>query len=257
MLARVLFLILAIATLGDAQEKGTKPALAKPEIRTASPDFEQDPLSLGEPLSYWIASIRARDKETDLAFDAIMSLGARGGPAIPELARIVAEPFVPVRVGIDNQEAVLEKLLELNTRVNAINALAVIGDQAVSSAQVLIRWALSPRVVVEKIETDADYELFVEMITIDVLERMRVASVVNSFGVKAAPAIQSLLTIGDSEGRKFAVAILNDAALPIIDRLLKSKNCGDRSLGVEMLLHMWPVVAKGHLSELKKNNQCR
>ena len=97
MLARVIFLILAIATLGDAQEKVAKPALATPGIRTASPDLEQDPVSMGKPLSYWIASIRARDKETDLAFDAIMSLGARGGPAIYSNQRIAATTVLALR----------------------------------------------------------------------------------------------------------------------------------------------------------------
>jgi hypothetical protein len=216
----------------------------------------QEPIAFGKPLSYWISSIHAHNEHMDLAFAAIMSIGPLAAPAVSELTQVLSEPFVPIRVGIDDKNAVADKLVDIDIRVSAINALAAIGDEAAPSVPALIRWALSPRVVVEKMETEADRHLFIEMVTIDVVERMRVAGLISSFGVKAAPAIHSLLTAGDSEGRKFAVAILSDAALPIISQLLKSKRCEDRTLGVEMLLHMWPVVAKEHLIELKKTTQC-
>jgi hypothetical protein len=238
MLTRVVLLITVMVTQGQAQQP------------------QQDPISFGKPLSYWIASIQSRDEQMDHAFYAIMSLGPEAAPAIPELTKIVLEPFRPVRVGVDDKNVVADKLIDMDIHVSAINALAAIGAEAVASAPALIRWALTPRVIVEKIESEADRHLFVEMITIDVAERMRVAGLISSFGVKAAPAIHSLLTKGDSEGRKLAVAILSDAALPIIAELLKSRKCEDRQLGVEMLLHMWPVVAKEHLIELKKTTEC-
>jgi hypothetical protein len=39
-------------------------------------------------------------------------------------------------------------------------------------------------------------------------------------------------------------------------RVVEIQKGEDRKLGVEMLLHMWPVVAKEHLIELKKTTEC-
>lgn len=95
-----------------------------------------------------------------------------------------------------------------------------------------------------------DNELFVDLITLDVLERMRVAGAVARFGPAAAPAVLALLKSPDGEKRKLGVAILNANALPIAARLLKSRSCEDRDGGLAILADMWPVVAKEHLAEL-------
>ena len=247
-----------IAIIGIMLNLGqTQGQLAQTEPQTGvSNAVQPEPTYLGKPLSYWIASIRTRDQQIYVAFDAIMTLGPRAQAAVPELTRLIAEPFDPVRIGVDNDDVVLSKLQDIDVRGTAVNALEAIGEEAASSSQPLIRWALTPRVVLERIETGEDRELFVDIVTMDVVERMRVAGVIHSFGVGAAPAIHSLLTAKDSESRKFGVAILSEAALPLVAQLLKSINCDSRKLGVEMLLHMWPVVAKEHLIELKNMTGC-
>lgn len=60
-----------------------------------------DSLSQGKPLSYWLRSIRDRDDEIEGAFDAIIDLGPDAWPAVEPLTRFVAEPFVPVGIGVD------------------------------------------------------------------------------------------------------------------------------------------------------------
>jgi hypothetical protein len=228
----------------------------EPQTQVSEPAGQTEPTYLGKPLSYWIASIRNRDQQIYVAFDAIMTLGPRAQAAVPDLTGLIAAPFVPVRIGVDDDDAVLRKLQDIDVRGTAVTALEAIGEDASSSSLPLIRWALTPRVVLERLESDGDRELYVDMVTMDVVERMRVAGVVHSFGTGAAPAIHSLLNAKDSESRKFGVAILSDAALPIVAHLLKSFNCDSRKLGVEMLLHMWPVVAKEHLVELKNMTGC-
>jgi hypothetical protein len=228
----------------------------EPQTQVSQPTVQPEPTYLGKPLSYWIASIRNRDQQIYVAFDAIMTLGPSAQAAVPELTRLIAEPFVPVRIGVDDDDAVLRKLQDIDVRGTAAIALEAVGEDAASSSLPLIRWALTPRVVLERIETEDDRELYIDIVTMDVLERMRVAGVVHSFGVGAAPAIHSLLNAKDSESRKFGVAILNDAALPLVAQLLKSLNCDSRKLGVELLLHLWPVVAKEHLIELKNMTGC-
>src|SRR6187399_2534059 len=63
-----------------------------------------DPVSLGEPLSYWLKVIRERNtEELGMAFDAIVELGPAASAAVPELTQIVAEPFAPIRLGRDDK----------------------------------------------------------------------------------------------------------------------------------------------------------
>ena len=213
----------------------------------------------GKPLSYWLRSIRDRDDKILLAFDAIIDLGPDAWPAVEELTRIVAEPFTPVRIGVDRDDVIAPKLLSIHLRADAIDALTAIGEAAASSTVPLIQWALTVRVIPINLDNLKDDELFVDLITIDVLERMRVAGAVARFGPAAAPAIVALLKSPDGEKRKLGVAILSQNALPIVADLLKSRNCEDRKRGIAILADMWPVVAKEHLAELKTATrlQCR
>jgi hypothetical protein len=98
--------------------------------------------------------------------------------------------------------------------------------------------------------------VFIDLVAMDVLERMRGAGAVAEFGVGAAPAVQRLMESNDPEKRKFAVAILNAASLPILSDLMKSRNCSDRMLGLSVLADMWPVVASSHLDALTEMLAC-
>jgi hypothetical protein len=98
--------------------------------------------------------------------------------------------------------------------------------------------------------------VFIDLVAMDVLERMRGAGAVAEFGVGAAPAVQRLMESNDPERRKFAVAILNAASLPILSDLMKSRNCSDRTLGLSILADMWPVVASSHLDALTEMLAC-
>jgi hypothetical protein len=168
----------------------------------------------------------------------------------------VAEPFTPVRIGVDRDDVIAPKLLSIRLRADAIDALTAIGVAAASSAVPLIQWALTVRVIPMKLDNMKDDELFVDLITMDVLERMRVAGAVARFGPAAAPAIVALLKAPDGEKRKLGVAILSENTLPIAAYLLKSRNCENRKRGIAILADMWPVVAKEHLTELETALVC-
>jgi hypothetical protein len=217
---------------------------------------QREPMYQGEPLSYWVRSIRDRDEKMRLSIDAIIDLGPDAWPAAEELTRIVAEQFTPVRIGVDRDDVIASKLSSIRLRADAIDALTAIGEAAASSTAPLIQWALAVRVIPMNLDNVKDKELFVDLITIDVLERMRVAGAVARLGPAAAPAIVALLKSPDGEKRKLGVAILNENALPIVAYLLKSRNCEDRKRGIAILADMWPVVAEEHLAELKAAPVC-
>jgi hypothetical protein len=226
------------------------------QIDKTSGGIQRDPTYHGEPLSYWVRSIRDRDEKILLAIDAVTDLGPDAWPAVGELTRIVAEPFTPVRIGVDQDDVIASKLFSLHLRADAIDALTAIGEAAASSSAPLIQWAVTVRVIPMNLDNVKDNELFVDLITLDVLERMRVAGAVARFGPAASPAIVALLKSPDGEKRKLGVAILNENALPIAAHLLKSRNCEDRKRGIAILDDMWPVVAKQHLAELKAAPVC-
>ena len=217
---------------------------------------QHEPQYQGKPLRYWMRSIRDRDDKILLAFDAIMDLGPDAWPAVEELTQIVAEPFTPVRIGVDRDDVIAPKLLSIQLRADAIDALTAIGEAAASSAVPLIQWALTVRVIPMNPDNLKGHKLFVDLRTMDVLERMRVAGAVARFGPAAAPAIVALLKSPDDEKRKFGVAILSENALPIVAHLLKSRNCEDRKRGIAILADMWPVVAKEHLAALNTAFVC-
>lgn len=226
------------------------------QIKKRAGETQREPMYQGEPLSYWLTSIRDRDDKIVLAFDAIRDLGPDAWPAVEELTRIVAEPFTPVSIGVDRDDVIAPKLLSIHLRADAIDALTAIGEAAASSAAPLIQWALTVRVIPMNLDNVKDNELLVDLITIDVLERMRVAGAVARFGPAAAPAIVALLKSPDGEKRKLGVAILSENALPLAAYLLKSRNCEDRKRGIAILADMWPVVAKEHLGNLKTALVC-
>ena len=223
--------------------------------KTAS-GTQREPMYQGKPLSYWMTSIRDRDERMVPAFDAIVELGPDAWPAVEELTRIVAEPFTPFRIGVDREDMVASKLFSIGLRAEAIDALTAIGEAAASSTVPLIEWALTVRFIPMNLDDLKDGELFVDLITSDVLERMRVAGAVARFGPAAAPAIVALLKSPDDEKRKFGVAILSENALPIVAHLLKSRNCEDRKRGIAILADMWPVVAKENLAALNTASIC-
>ena len=226
------------------------------QIGKTAGEIQHEPTSQGHPLSYWLKSIQDRDDKIVRAFDAIRDLGPDASSAVEELTRIVVEPFTPVRIGIDGDDVIVPKLLSIYLRADAIDALTAIGEAAASSSQSLIQWALTVRVIPVNLDHLHDSQLFVDLITLDVLERMRVAGAVARFGPDAAPAIAALLKSPDGERRKLGVAILSEEALPLAARLLKSRNCEDRKRGIAILADMWPVVAKEHIAELNAALAC-
>ena len=225
-------------------------------INNAAGETPRESMYQGKPLSYWLRSLRDRDDKIVLALDAMTDLGPDAWPAVEELTRIVAEPFTPVRIGEDLRDVVAAKLSSIRLRSGAIDALTAIGEAAASSTLPLIQWALAVRVIPINLDILSDNELFVDLLTIDVLERMRVAGAVARFGPAAAPAVAALLKSSDDEKRKLAVAILSENTLPIVAHLLKSRNCQDQRRGIAILADMWPVVAKDHLTELKTALVC-
>jgi hypothetical protein len=214
-----------------------------------------DPVSLGEPLSHWIKVIRERNtEELGMAFDAIVELGPAASAAVSELTQIVAEPFTPIRLGRDDKSEVLTKLRMIFMKGGAIDSLGAIGEKAAPSARSVIEWSLTIRVLPP--EDRSANALFIELVSMDVMERMRGAGTVAQFGIGAAPAVQELMESADSDRRKFAVAILNEAALPIVSSLMNSGSCRDRMLGLSALADMWPVVASSHLDYLTEILAC-
>jgi hypothetical protein len=216
---------------------------------------QKDPVSLDKPLSYWIKVIRDRnEEELDTAFDAIIELGPGASAAVPELTQIVAEPFTPIRIGKDDKREVLSKLQTILMKAGAVDGLGAIGPEAAPSARSVIEWSLTIRVLPPE-DRGAD-AMFIELVSMDVLERMRGAGTIAQFGIGAAPAVLELMKSNDSDRRKFAVAILNEATLPIVSDLMKSENCTERMRGLSVLADLWPVVASSHLDALTDTLAC-
>ena len=215
-----------------------------------------NPVYMGKPMSYWVESIRNRDEEMELAFAAIMTLGPDAESAVPELLRIVAEPFTAIRVGMDRRDQVAAKVSNIQLRAEAVEALGAVGPSAASASSSLIEWALTVRVIPMNLSAREDEELFIDLVAVDVLERMRVAGAVALFGKSAIlPVAVSLASRNDDE-RKLAVAILSEHAPLIAASLLKSENCESRKLGLVILIDMWPVVSADHLKDFMSALAC-
>jgi hypothetical protein len=228
---------------------------ADPTIKGIA-EVQQQPVYMGRSLDHWLISIRNRDSEMERAISAVRTLGPDAQAAVPELTQIVAEPFAPVRIGVDDRNLIAAKLRNLQLRADAIDALAAIGEAALPSSVTLLQWAFSVRVVPGRTPNVEDDDLFVGLVAMDVLERMRVAGAIANFGRGALPVIAALLTSPDGEDRKLAVAILDVNTLPIVTDLLTSKDCNERKLGLAILVDMWPVVPRDHLLELKSKHLC-
>jgi hypothetical protein len=244
----LIFMVAASTMLGWSAEER--------QIDKTASKTQGEPMYQGKPLDYWLTSIRNRDDRIMLAFDAIIDLGPDAWPAVEELTRIVAEPFTPVRIGVDRDAVIASALFSIGLRAEAIDALTAIGEAAASSTVSLIQWALTVRVIPANLDDLSEGALFIDLVTIDVLERMRVAGAVARFGPTASPAIAALLKSPDGEKRKLGVAIVGEGALPIVANLLKSRKCEDRKRGIEILADMWPIVAKEHLAALKTALVC-
>lgn len=218
--------------------------------------LRDDPISMGHPFSYWMKIIQDRDVEkSEMAFDAVFELGPKAWRAVPELTQIIAEPFAPIRIGTDSRSEIHEKLLNIHLRAGAVDSLGAIGRAAASAAGPTIRWALTTRIIVTSPLAGRD-RFFIELVGVDVLERMRVAGAVARFGIGAAGAVQDLVESPDNERRKFAAAILNDTTVTVATELMRSESCEDRMIGLSLLSAMWPVVSKEHLSILKETLSC-
>jgi hypothetical protein len=217
---------------------------------------QHDPVYMGKQLNYWIESLRNRDEEMRLAFAAINALGPDAESAVPELVRILSEPFTAVWVGIDKREQIAEKVANIELRADAIDALGAIGPRAAAATPTLIQWALMVRVIPMSLSTREDEELYINLIAVDVLERMRVAGAVALFGRSALGPVAISLASQNDEERKLAVAILSEHAPAIAASLLKSDNCESRKLGFAILMDMWPVVSADHLRDLSGAVTC-
>jgi hypothetical protein len=176
--------------------------------------------------------------------------------SVLELAGILDEPFDPIRVGVDSGDVIAEKLSEIQCRADIVDLLGIMGEMAASSSAALMDWALAKRVIAPIRPDPVDNGLFVDLLAIDILERMRVAGAVARFGPAAVREIAIALKSGDGERRKLAVAILSENSLPVARILLKSEDCDDRMLGISILADMWPVIPKDHLKELKNATVC-
>jgi hypothetical protein len=191
-----------------------------------------------------------------VAFDAIRSLGPDAWPAVPELTRIVAAPFVPVEIGKDSEETIASKLYDIELRSEAVDGLAAIGGAAAPSTASIIEWALTIRVLPGETSTREEDEQFIELVALDAQYRIGVIVAVSRFGRPAVPTLKRLLRSPDVEKRKFAVAILGEEALTIATDLLKSHDCEGQQLAITILNDMDPVVPRVYLDEMKKARAC-
>ena len=85
----------------------------------------------GKPLSDWIKAVHDRDEATmPLALDAIRIMGPSAKAAVPELTRLLSDPFRPIQLGKDSDTTIATKLDDIEVRSAAIDALASIGKAA-------------------------------------------------------------------------------------------------------------------------------
>jgi hypothetical protein len=243
-------------TVSGAQDLGSKRTLPDTRALTSRVANQQDPTAFGRPLSYWLERLHNRDPEAYIAVAAIVELGPDAKAAIPELTQIIAEPFVPIQPGKDSRDEIRTKLLNIDLRAGAVDGLGAIGKVAAGSADTVIRWGLTLRVVAPVERSSSTDTLFIRLIGIDVVERMRAAGTVAQFGLDAFPSIQELIESDDNEKLKFAAAILNEDTLLAAAILMQREDCISRIRGLSLLGGMWPVVAVEHLEALKEVLKC-
>src|SRR3954470_24658421 len=78
------------------------------------PDFQ------GKPFTYWVQVLRDRDDKMDFAFASIRQLGPRAVGALPELKKILEEPFSPIVVGTIHRNDLLASLANIELRGKAV-----------------------------------------------------------------------------------------------------------------------------------------
>ena len=179
-----------------------------------------DPIAFGHPLTFWIQVLRERNFETfDLAIDAIVMLGPGAKAAIPELTQVLNEPFNPITFGTDTREEIRSKLLSIHFKAGAVDGLGAMGEEAAGTADAVIRWGLTRRVIASDARPRSTDGILIGLIGVDVLERMRAAGAVARFGANAAGPVQSLIQSDDNEKRKFAAAIMNDETVDRFGRV--------------------------------------
>jgi hypothetical protein len=204
----------------------------------------------GKPIGFWLKALRERNEELlSGAFEAIYSLDEDAWIAVPELTRVVAAPFVPIRVGRDSPEVIAAKVYDIAIRTEAIDTLTWIGPASSRSAPTLVEWALTNRVVPPSRKNAIDNELFIELVALDAEQKMRVAGAVAAFGPDVLPVVSRLLISAEASKRKLAVAILSQDALPAAAKLLESEDCQERELGLRIMKDMDLVVGQRYLDE--------
>jgi hypothetical protein len=210
----------------------------------------------GKPLSYWIKAVRDRDEaRMSLALEAIRLLGPEARTAVPELTRLLADPFRPIQLGKDSDATIAAKLYDIEVRSAAIDALASIGDDAATATLPVIQWALTMRVI-PGAGGSMDRERFIALVTLEAEYRIRVINAIEQFGEPAIPTLRRLLKSPDPERRKFAVIALGTDILPIAEELLQSRDCAEAQLGVTILRDLAPIVASAYLAELQETLTC-
>jgi hypothetical protein len=239
-------------------DRDTNKLQGAPSNLMASRDRPSDePSYQGRPLSHWLRIIRDRnEEELPLAFDAICYLGPDAQAAVPPLTRIVTAPFAPIYIGKDSDDLIASKLYDIELRLEAIDALACIGEAASSATIPMINWAVTARVVPPEIHNAKNDERFIDLVTMDVEQRIQVVIAIAELGDAARPILIEVLKSAGAEKRKLAVAILGEEALTIAADLLRSRDCDDARLGITILGDMEPVVARAHLTELKNRLVC-
>jgi len=239
---------------GRQEAKTTAPAASWDTDRRGT---QADPKFDGKPLSYWIKAIRDRDEEAmPPALDAIRMLGPAAKTAVPELMRLLSDPFQPIRLGKDSDTIIATKLDDIEVRSAAIDALASIGKAAASATLPIIQWALTVRVIPTHVSDREEHERFVALVMLEAEYRIRVLHAIEQFGEPATPILEQLLKSPDSERRKFAAIALGTDILPIATDFITSRNCDDAQLGITLLNDLAPAVAPAYLTELQEMLRC-
>jgi hypothetical protein len=261
-IGKTLVLLLLVAAITPYQLK----AQGRPDIRTsviaASWDTGKKTSARerdfnGKPLSYWMKAIHDRDEATiSDALDAIRFFGPEARAAVPELTRLLSDPFHPIQLGKDSDTTIATKLYDIEVRSAAIDALAAIGEYAAPATLPVIQWALTVRVIPFRVNTLEEHVRLVDLVTLDAEYRIRVIHAIEQFGEPAIPTLVRLLRSPDSDRRKFAAISLGTDILPIAADLLTSHDCDDAQLGITILSDLSPAVAPIYLSKLREMLTC-
>jgi HEAT repeat protein len=260
--AKTLVLLLLVAATTPSPLKAQGRSDVRTSVIAASLDTGKKPTARepdfdGKPLSYWIKAIHDRDEATiSDALDAIRFLGPQGRAAVPELIRLLSDPFRPIELGKDSDTAIATKLYEIEVRSAAIDALAAIGESAAPATLPVIQWVLTVRVIPFRVNTLEEHERFVDLVMLEAEYRTRIIRAIEQFGNPAIPTLEQLLRSPDSERRKLAAIALGTDILPIAGKLLTSRDCDDAQLGITLLSDMAPAVAPIYLSELRAMLTC-